>query len=50
MSFENKERLKFKGSDIRKCNVITCVHYAGGFCQESENECEFIEKAGVQEC
>lgn len=35
----------------RKCNVLTCVHYAGGFCVccEKEGECEFVEKSSYQD-
>lgn len=34
-----------------KCNVLTCVHYAGGFCVgcDSDNECEFLERSFTQD-
>lgn len=28
----------------QKCRMVTCVYYAGGFCANGEDECDFIEK------
>lgn len=28
----------------KKCNCVTCIHHAAGYCTISENECNFIEK------
>ena len=35
----------------KKCGILTCVHYAGGFCVgcDSDDECEFSENALMQE-
>lgn len=35
----------------KRCGLLTCVHYAGGYCVgcENEGECEFIEKSSTQD-
>lgn len=35
----------------KKCSVLTCVHYAGGFCVgcESDDECDFTEVTVMQD-
>lgn len=42
---------KLKMAADKRCNVLTCIHYAGGFCTgcEKEDECEFSEKTSVQD-
>jgi len=35
----------------KKCGILTCAHYAGGFCVgcENDDECEFFESPMIQE-
>jgi len=34
----------------KKCNVITCIHYAGGLCVSFDmNDCEAFERHFIQE-
>lgn len=40
-----------RSDDNKRCNALTCVHYAGGFCIgcDKDGECDFIERAFTQD-
>jgi hypothetical protein len=50
MDFKIIRELK-KVENNKKCGILTCVHYAGGFCVgcENEEECEFTEMTITQD-
>ena len=50
MTFKVVKELQ-KIDATKKCGLLTCAHYAGGYCVgcENDNECEFIEKSYTQD-
>jgi hypothetical protein len=50
MDLKIVRELKIKDNE-KKCGIITCVHYAGGFCVgcDNEHECEFTERVCTQD-
>jgi hypothetical protein len=50
MDFKIVRELK-RIESSKKCGLLTCVHYAGGYCVgcDTDSECEFSEKTCSQD-